>query len=434
MNHFPENFIWGSATAAHQVEGGNFNSDCWALEHARPSMFREPSGEAVDQWNRFADDVAILAGIGLNSYRFGIEWARIEPEQGSFSSAAIDHYQRCIDACLERGVQPMLTFHHFTSPRWVAREGGMTNSAFPDRFARYCEHVARALRGFSYACTINELNVPVLVKNLTGALVNGPNGCHLVSAAEAALSAPVHSFFLLTPREALLANGLAAHAKGRDAIKAVRPEAQVGLTLSLQEERSESGAEAVLQARLDDYVTPFLDGVRGDDFIGVQTYTRYVSRADGSYGPETGQALTTMGFQDCPEALAAVCRHVWEVTRTPIIVTENGWAGDNDARREAFILKALESLQDAIADGVDVRGYYYWTLLDNFEWFSGYSQRFGLIGVDRTSQRRLIKPSALTYGRIAQANSIGITTATEPAPESFPEKSQVAAGAPLGIG
>ena len=136
---FPDGFIWGAATAAHQVEGGNVNSDCWALEHAKPSLFREPSGDAVDQYHRFADDVAILAGLGLKAYRFSIEWARIEPEDGFFSQAALDHYQRCIDACLSRGVAPVLTFHHFTLPLWQARQGGFTAPDFPDRFARYCE-------------------------------------------------------------------------------------------------------------------------------------------------------------------------------------------------------------------------------------------------------------------------------------------------------
>src|SRR5690242_2830533 len=124
---FPKGFLWGAATAAHQVEGGNFNSDVWALEQARPSIFREPSGEAIDHWNRFADDVAILAALGLGAYRFSIEWARIEPEEGSFSQSALDHYQRCIDACLERGVAPVITFHHFTQPLWQACNGGLTD-------------------------------------------------------------------------------------------------------------------------------------------------------------------------------------------------------------------------------------------------------------------------------------------------------------------
>ncbi len=111
---FPGGFLWGAATAAHQVEGGNVNSDCWALEHAQPSLFAEPSGDAVDQYHRFDEDVSILAGLGLNAYRFSIEWARIEPEPGHYSVAALDHYRRCVDACIAHGLAPVITFHHFT--------------------------------------------------------------------------------------------------------------------------------------------------------------------------------------------------------------------------------------------------------------------------------------------------------------------------------
>jgi beta-glucosidase len=432
MKRFPEEFLWGSATAAHQVEGGNHNSDCWALEQARPSMFRETSGDTIDQWNRFADDIAVLAALGLTSYRFGIEWARIEPEEGVFSQAALDHYQRCIDACLRVGVEPMLSFHHFTSPAWLTRRGGMTDPAYPDRFARYCARAASSLRGFRWACTFNELNVPILVTPLFAAKLGTPEAAPVKAAAEAALGAPLASFFLTTPRETLLSNGLAAHAKGRDAIKAARPEAQVGVTLSIQDEQAEPGGEAHRDARLERYVDPFLEAVRGDDFIGVQTYTRYLSRADGSYGPAPDEPLTTMGFADRPQALAEVCRRVWAKTRTPIIVTENGWAGDQDERRAQFLGEALDHLHDAIFEGVDIRGYYYWTLLDNYEWLSGYSQRFGLLGVDRSTQRRTIKPSGLVLGQIARNNALPSAMGKAvAAPRPTPAATET--GAPLGM-
>lgn len=154
-------------------------------------------------------------------------------------------------------------------------------------------------------------------------------------------------------------------------------------------------------------VDPFLDLVKGDDFIGVQTYTRTTSRQDGSHGPREGAPLTVMGYEDRPDALAAVCRYVWERTATPIIVTENGFSGDDDARRAAFIAESLDHLQRATADGVDVRGYFYWSLLDNCEWMSGYGPKFGIVAVDRATQTRAIKPSALAYGAIARAGAIG---------------------------
>jgi beta-glucosidase len=378
-------------------------------------MFRETSGDTVDQWNRFADDIAILAALGLKSYRFGIEWARIEPQEGVYSQAALDHYQRCIDACLRVGVEPMLSFHHFTSPAWLRRAGGMSDPAYPQRFARYCAHAAGALRGFGWACTFNELNVPILVEPLFADKLGSPQAAPVKAAAEAALGAPMSSFFLTTPRDVLLT------------------EVQVGVTLSIQDEQAEPGGEAHRDARLAKYVDPFLEAVRGDDFIGVQTYTRYLSRPDGGYGPAPCEALTTMGFADRPSALAEVCRRVWAKTRTPIVVTENGWAGDHDGRRAEFITEALDHLHDAMGEGVDIRGYYYWTLLDNYEWLSGYSQKFGLVGVDRSTQRRLIKPSALALGQIARDNALPVLRQAAAAPAPAPALESVGPGTPLGM-
>ena len=427
---FPDGFLWGSATAAHQVEGGNANSDCWALEHATPSIFSEPSGDAVDQWNRFDDDMAILSAIGLNAYRFGIEWARIEPEEGVFARSALDHYQRCIDACLQRGIAPVVTFHHFTIPLWLARRGGIGCEAFPALFARYCETAARALRGIAFACTMNELNVPLIIDDVAGALLSGDEGQARRRAAEAAIGGPITGNFLFTPGAVLLGNGLAAHAAGRDAIKSVRPEIKVGVTLSLQDEVAEPGAEAMRDARRAKMVDPFLDAVSGDDFIGVQTYTRTTSRKDGSTGPQEGHPVTVMGYEDRPQALAEVCRYVWQRTGTPILVTENGFSGDDDARRAAFVGESLDNLQRATAEGVAVLGYCYWSLLDNYEWMAGYGPKFGIVAVDRTTQRRTIKPSALAYGAIARANAI---VAAAPRSATAVPASRLTAATPLGI-
>jgi beta-glucosidase len=426
---FPAGFVWGAATAAHQVEGGNVGSDSWALEHAKPSLFREPSGDGVDQYHRFGDDMAILSGLGLTAYRFSIEWARIEPEEGVFSAAALGHYQRCIDHCLARGVAPVLTFHHFTLPLWQARHGGFTDPEFPDRFARYCEHAAKALRGFKSACTINELNLPLFIAEGVMKRLNSERGRPRLEAAESVLGGGVERFFLFTPPEVIRDQGLAAHRKGRDAIKSARPECQVGVTLALQDEQAEPGAEALRDQRRNDYYGVVLDAVKGDDFIGVQNYSRVVSKRDGTSGPEAGHALTMMGYEDRPQALAAACRFAWERTKTPILVTENGWAGEDDRRRAAFVVDALTELRQAMAEGVDVRGYFYWSLLDNYEWMSGYGPKFGLIGVDRSTMRRAIKPSAAMLGEIARANALPsvVPTALGGAP------AKVGSGAPVGV-
>ena len=389
---FPEGFLWGTATAAHQVEGGNVNSDCWALEQAVPSLFAEPSGDAVDHYHRFAEDVAIVARLGLGAYRFSIEWARIEPEPGLFSQETLDHYRRCVWTCLANGLKPVVTFHHFTQPLWLARLGGFAAPDFPERFATYCHRAATALDGIAWACTINELNLPVLAARYFRDRASPEQK----AAAEAALGAPLSAFFLFAEEEAILGNGLAAHALGRDAIRAGRPGVPAGMTLAISEETAEPGAEAARDARREHFYAPFLDAVAGDDFVGVQTYSRTHSRADGGAGPAAGAPVTSMGWEDRPEALGEVCRWIAGRWQVPMLVTENGYPGDDDARRAAFIETALTGLAGAIADGADVRGYFYWSLLDNFEWLFGYRQRFGLVSVDRATQQRVLKPSAGT--------------------------------------
>jgi len=428
LKSFPAGFVWGAATAAHQVEGGNVHCDSWALEHVTPSLFREPSGDAIDQYHRFGDDVAIMAGLGIAAYRFSIEWARIEPEEGFFSTAALGRYQRCIDACLNRGVEPVLTFHHFTLPLWQARRGGFTDPEFADRFARYCERAAKALSGFKTACTINELNLPLFIREGFLKRQETEKGRARVAAAEAVLGGSVDHHFLFTPREAILGQGLAARAKGRDAIKAARPDVQVGVTFAVQDEQAEPGAEALRDQRRQDFYGVCLDAVKGDDFIGVQTYTRVVAKLDGTVGPEAGHPRTVMGYEDRPQAIAQTCRWVWERTGTPILVTENGWAGDDDHRRRAFVDEALSELHGAIADGVDIRGYFYWSLFDNYEWMAGYGPKFGLIGVDRTTQQRQIKPSAAAYGEIARANGVGGARSAK-----VVDVEALSSGAPVGL-
>lgn len=428
---FPKGFVWGAATAAHQVEGGNTNSDCWALEHTTPSLFREPSGEAVDQWHRFDDDVAVLAALGLKAYRFGIEWARIEPEEGVFSQSALDHYQRCIDACRKRGVLPIPTFHHFTLPLWQAKSGGFTDPRFSDRFARFCERAAGALTGFDHACTFNELNLPLFIGRLLQGLFAGAAGEARRRASAAAVGGALEHVFFFTPPAALLDQGLKAHLRGRDAIKAAHPHCHVGLTLSIAEHMAEPGAEAHVDATRAYLYDQFFEAARGDDFVGVQTYTRSVTEANGTIKTAENRPLTQMGWEDRPEALAATVRYAWERTHKPIFVTENGWAGYDDRRRCAFIREALTGLKGEMDRGAHVMGYLYWSLLDNYEWMSGYVPRFGLIGVDRATQRREIRPSAVVLGEIARRNSLVEASPREAAPTSY---SQHAGGAQVGLG
>src|SRR5438128_8677583 len=157
---FPEGFLWGTATAAHQVEGGNWNNDWWMWEHDLTSGVAEPSGDTVDHYHRYKDDIRLLADLGFNTYRFSVEWSRIEPERGEFSKAALDHYRRVCAACREHGLEPIVTFHHFTTPRWLAARGGWANPETADRFARFTARAAAHLGDvMGRACTLNEPNI-----------------------------------------------------------------------------------------------------------------------------------------------------------------------------------------------------------------------------------------------------------------------------------
>lgn len=396
MSRLPQQFLWGAATAAHQVEGNNVHSDCWALEHAQPSLFVEPSGDAADHYHRYAEDIGIAADLGFNAYRFSVEWARIEPEPGFVSHAALDHYRRVADACLARGVAPAVTLHHFTQPRWMAARGGLASDEFVPRFAEQAARVARALDGLALVCTINELNLPAMAARYFRDRAS-PEQC---AAAEHALGAPLEAFFLYSQEEAIFGNGLAAHRAARDAIRAERADLAVGMTLAIHEEAAEPGAEAIRDRRRESYYTPFLDAAEEDDFVGIQTYARMTSRADGSVGVAKGGVQTTMGWEDRPEAIGAVCEWVASRWKVPIVVTENGYVGPDDDRRSVFLEAAIGGVRRAMADGADVRGYFYWSLLDNFEWMLGYGQKFGLVAVEGRAKERRIKPSARVMKRL----------------------------------
>ena len=389
----PDHFLWGTAVAAHQVEGGNRNSDCWALEHADPSLFVEPSGGACDHWRRFEEDIALVTSLGLNAFRFSIEWSRVEPEPGVFSHEALDHYARVVAGCRAAKLLPVVTFHHFTQPLWMARRGGFAAPDFSERFANYCGCVARAIDGIGIACTINELNLPVSAAPYFRSRASSAQR----AAAEAALGAPLDAFFLFASSDAILGNGIDAHRQACAAIRAERPLVPIGMTLALSEETADADPEA--QDRRDrrrETYAPFLDAARGDDFVGIQTYARTHSRRDGS-GPLPGAHVTTMGWEDRPEAIGEVCRWVASRWPMPMIVTENGYPGADDTRRAAFIRAALANVREAMAAGADVRGYFYWSLLDNFEWMLGYAQRFGLVEVVGDELERRLKPSAEVY-------------------------------------
>jgi beta-glucosidase len=406
----PKDFLWGTATSAHQVEGNNVNSDFWAIEHLPNTIFVEPSGDAIDHYHRYPQDIALLADLGFNSYRFSVEWARVEPEEGRFSIAALDHYQRMLEACHAHGLTPMVTFHHFTSPRWLVSQGGWLGAETAAKFARYCARCARHFGDLMGAvCTINEVNLPTMLRlSLLGDTVEG-------GELDAFAQAAAHAFrvsperlgpFLFASSEHGRDVILDAHKQAAAAIKAERSPLRVGLTIAMQDIQAVAGGEAVRDRARRELQDVFLQAAAGDDFVGVQTYSRERFGPEGRLGPENGVELTQMGYEFWPEALEATIRYAAKMAGVPIIVTENGIGTDDDTRRIAYYARALKGVSNCLIDGLDVRGFYAWSAFDNFEWVFGYAKTFGIIAVNRETQERTVKPSARWLGEMGKTGSL----------------------------
>jgi len=388
MAHFPDGFLWGTATAAHQVEGGNWNNDWWAWEHASNTVCEEPSGDATDHFRRYPEDLDLMAALGFGSYRFSLEWSRIEPEPGEISGAALDHYQRVIDACHERGLQACVTFHHFTTPRWAAADGGWTNPAIVDRFAHFVEVAAGRLGpGIDMACTINEPNVVGLMGYLWGLFPPGVS-----EDLEGYARASDHF--------------VAAH---RAAVPILRASGDfpVGLTVSMSDWAAEPGAEDQVDVWRGPHEDVFLEATEGDDFIGVQAYSRTRVGAAGVIGPEPGVEVLPMGYEYWPTAAEASVRRAAAVTGLPVYVTENGIGTDDDAQRIAYLRDSLTGVARTIEDGLDVRGFFHWSFMDNFEWAFGYRMKFGIVAVDRATQARTVKPSGQWLADVIRSGRVG---------------------------
>ncbi|MHC6229411.1 glycoside hydrolase family 1 protein [Arthrobacter sp. MMS24-T111] len=409
-NPFPRDFLWGVATAGHQVEGNNVNSDTWFLEHLPQTIFAEPSGDAVDHYHRYREDIALIAGLGFTSYRFSVEWARIEPEEGKFSVAALDHYKRVLEACHDHGLTPVVTFHHFTSPLWLLRIGGWEGSRTPELFARYCDRVMAHLGDLiGVACTLNEPNLPWLLESFgIGGEAPENRGSVPIWAAAAerlGVAAATLAPFQFCSTKAGFEVKVAAHRAATKAIKARRPDLQVGWTLANSDIQALPGGEGIAGRVRRDVNERFLEASRGDDVVGIQTYGRTVYGPEGHAPAPEGVPTNQMGEEIYPQALEATIREAHRIAGIPVIVTENGLATEDDTQRVAYLKAAVDGVASCLADGIDVRGYIAWTALDNFEWIFGYGPKFGLIAVDRSSQERTPKDSARWLGNLAREHA-----------------------------
>lgn len=420
-----QNFIFGASTAAHQVEGYNTGSDFWILENIPHSMYIDKSGAAVDHYHRYREDLELLKAAGMNAYRFSIEWARIEPEEGRYDEDALRHYKEVFEACRELDIQPIVTLHHFSSPAWLIRKGGWKNESTTDAFARYSAMIADYYRDYlSYICTINEANMGLQIQKISemfmetmqnsrqpeAGAAEGPQvGLNndatmqdmmlgMQEAAEAFGREDVNTYLSgRTLEEEKLV--MRAHQAARDAIRAVNPDVKIGLTLSLFDIQAAPGGEAKAEELWYEDFGFYFPYLQEDDFIGVQNYTRKVINEKGEVIVPEGVKLTDAGYEYYPQSIGNVVKRVAGLWDKEIIVTENGISTADDSLRCSFIQTALEGILSCIESGIRITGYCHWSLLDNFEWQLGYAQRFGLIEVNRETMERIPKPSLGLYGK-----------------------------------
>jgi beta-glucosidase len=393
-------FLWGAGTSAHQVEGGNDQNDWWDWEMI-PGKIRngDRSGAACRHWERYEEDLDLLRAIGLDSYRFSIEWSRIEPEPGRYDDKAIDHYRRVLLACRARGITPMVTLHHFTNPRWFAALGGWEFERNLPHFARFARLAGERYGDLvDFWITINEPEVlafhaydegdwPPGVKNRTRALrvianlleahalasvalretdrvdADGDGAATLIGAAKHwALLEPLRPWF---PPERISA--AIQHKAFNIAVATALSGGPIDLSIP--------GARKVRRR---------VDALRGSsDFIGVNYYTRWFVTLFGKEPRRArpGGKVSDLDWEFYPEGLERALVECGAFG-LPLIVTENGIADAADRLRPDFIRESLAALDRARARGVGVRGYFHWSLLDNFEWNDGYRGRFGLHAVD----------------------------------------------------
>jgi beta-glucosidase len=402
---FPQGFLWGTASAAHQVEGGNQNNDWWEWEQTPGHIANgDTSGVATDHYHRYREDFALLRELNQNAHRLSIEWSRIEPSEGVFDPAEIQHYRDVLGALREQGIKSMVTLHHFTSPLWFVRKGGWAARDAFRAFAPFVDKVVDELGELvDLWCTVNEPSIYGYNGWIVGEFPPGRKG-DLVGHIRATWNLRL------------------AHELAYRSIKRRRPDAPVGLShhkfvvLSATRKRRDLFAAAVAQGFTDRWpaggprVSPIVEATA--DYIGVAHYWGQLAQLARRpaemfirrFNPPD-ERVTDFGFASRPSWMGDVLRSMKRYGR-PVYITENGIATTDDAWRQRYITEILGEVHRAIAGGVDVRGYFHWTNTDNFEWSRGYSAHFGLIAVDRQTLERTVKASGRLYGRIAAANAL----------------------------
>ena len=390
---FPEGFLWGVATSSHQTEGNNSNNDWWRWEEKGKT--KESSGEACDSYNKFREDNQLVKDLGCGAFRISLEWSRIEPEEGVFSQEAIEHYQTILFDLKEKGIKRVVTLNHWTLPVWFADKYGWNNFKAPKIFARYCEKVIKDLGGeIDILITLNEPTIILNKGYLAGVFPPGQKSIFAFKKARR--------------------NMIKAHRKGYEVIKKYCPNTPIGITQYCNTFEF-SGVLKIFNKLLKKFQIFYNWGfvrknIEAHDFIGIDYYASFVFSLKYPFvrRKTINNHWTDMKWGIYPEGLYEVCMEAKTKFQKPVYIFENGLADKDDKHRTNFIKKHLFFVKKAIDEGADIRGYFYWSLLDNFEWNQGFEPRFGLVEVDYETLERKPRKSFYEYAKICQNNEVEI--------------------------
>jgi beta-glucosidase len=430
--HFPRGFLWGSATAAHQVEGNNTNNQWWAWEQQPGRIIQgHKSGIACDWWNgRWREDMDRAQESGQNAHRLSLEWSRIQPAPDRWDELALDRYLEMLRGITERGMTPLVTLHHFTDPVWISEKGGWENADTPALFGKFVERVVESLKDYvTYWTTINEPNVYAVQGYTMGAFPPGAKD--------------------LKRTMAVLANLVRGHAAAYHAIHRIQPTARAGTAINY---RSMQPAHAWLplekwltrlQSHLFNQAFPdaLVNGIfktplgsvsipeakKTQDYFGLNYYSRDMLSLDLAhpgdlfsrrYYRKEAQLSSTGFIANEPEGMFEGIK--WALRyNIPILVTENGVEDQNDSLRPTYLAEHLHQMWRAVNFNYPVKGYFHWSLVDNFEWERGWTQRFGLWELDVDTQVRRKRASADFYAEICRENGIKADMVARYAPAVF---------------
>ena len=436
---FPKGFLWGTASASHQCEGGNTNNQWYRWEQQGHILSGETCGNATDWWQQAETDFELAEQLETNALRLSLEWSRIEPQEGQWDNTPLERYRAMLLDLRRRRILPVVTLHHFTEPLWFAERGGFAKSENITLFIRYVKYVVAQLQDLcDFWITINEPNVYAVMGYLMGSF---PPGNHdlkqTLEVIRNLLQAHVEAFYAISELQPEARIGYCLHYRLFDPARPFWPPDVA--TAALQEEsfnwtllRAAETGQFSFPFRT--MLKPLVHAAGTRDYHGINYYTREMVRFDATKPAELfahrfirpGAVVNDPGLEGTfgeiyPEGLYRVLKAVHKRTRgnKPLYITENGFCDARDDRRPRAILEHLAMMHRAIREGIPVRGYLHWSLVDNFEWAEGWGARFGLIELDQHTQERIPRKSASLFGEICRANAITEAIVERYAPEAI---------------